>query len=53
MIKNYRPENTLLNISACADESQSLRYYISSNPSFVGHNTFDKAEAKNVVLQST
>jgi len=46
LIKNYRPENILLNMGACADESQSLKYYISSNLSYVGHNTFDETEAK-------
>lgn len=45
LIKEYRPDNTLLNMGACADESQSLRYYVSSNLSYVGHNTFDKEEA--------
>ncbi len=46
LIREYRPDNTLLNMGACADDSQFLRYYISPNPSCVGHNTFDKAEAK-------
>lgn len=46
LIREYRPDNTLLNMGACADESQSLRYYISSNPSLVGHNTFDEEGAK-------
>ena len=46
LIKEYRPDNTLLNMGACADESQLLRYYTSSIPSIIGHNTFNEAEAK-------
>lgn len=48
LIKEYRPQNVLLNIGACADESQSLRYYMSSQLSYRGHNTFDKSEAKKL-----
>lgn len=45
LIREYRPENILVNMGACADESKSLRYYRSPNASFVGHNTFDEKEA--------
>lgn len=50
LIKGYRPENILLNIGACMDESKSLKYYVSSNPLFRGHNTFDEKEAKKFGL---
>lgn len=45
LIREYRPENILVNMGACADESQSLRYYRSPRASFIGHNTFDAEEA--------
>lgn len=48
LIKEYRPGNVLLNMGACADESQALRYYVSSNPSIVGHNTFSEIQAKRL-----
>ena len=48
LIKEYRPENVLLNMGACADESQSLRYYLSPQLSYRGHNTFDEKEAKKL-----
>lgn len=46
LIRKYRPDNTLLNMGACADESKSLKYFMSSNPSYVGHNTFSETAAK-------
>lgn len=46
LIREYRPGNVLLNMGACADESQSLKYYISSNPSMMGHNTFSEEAGK-------
>lgn len=48
LIKNYRPENILLNMGVCADESSYLKYYISPNPSCVGHNTFSEVEAEKL-----
>lgn len=51
LIEEYRPHNTLIRGGVCGGASGKLRYYINSEKSWSGHNTFSYEEAVELNIQ--
>lgn len=51
LIEEYRPRNTLIRGGVCGGASQTLKYYINSEKSWSGHNTFSYEEAVELNIQ--
>lgn len=52
LIEEYRPQNTLIR-GGPGGASQTLRYYINSEKSWAGHNTFSYEEAVSLNIQDS
>ena len=52
LIEEYRPHNTLVRGGVCGGVTQTLKYYMNSEKSWVGHNTFSYEEAVSLNIQN-
>lgn len=52
LIEEYRPYNKLVRGGVCGGESQVLKYYMNSDKSWSGHNTFSYEEAVALNIQN-